>query len=225
MSNHQSAVRRRAGVSGILVFLVMVTALGLVFTGGLNERDVEEGAVDPVLSNMADNPTIIVLAMWGFLIMNILMVFFSIELYRVLDNKPSELIFAPVSLIGGSALFIIETLMTIGITQGLASAYTDATGAEQKMIGDTALTLLQFRNHTALLAGVLIAVSAVLFGRGMMRSTEFPRWMGYWGFIIGVFGVIGAFYPLLDPLSFVRLLDQLLFGLWVLVSGIILLRG
>lgn len=225
MTNDTSTIRLRAGVSAILAVVVVVIALGLAMSGGFDEQEVERGAVDLILSNMEANSTILVISMWGFVILNILISVFGIELYRILANGRSGLLFALVALIGGSGLFVIESLLTIGIIQGLAPAYAGATGTEQTVIHATTLALFQFRNNTALLAGALIAVAAIIYGREMLRSAEFPSWLGYGGYVIGVLGFIGAFYPVFRPLSFGRLLAQLLFMLWMLIAGIVLLRS
>lgn len=224
MTNQTSTLRLRAGVSAILAFIAMVIALGLAITGGFDEQAVERGAVDLILSNMEANATVLVISMWGFVVLNILISVFGIELYRLLANGRSGLLFAPVALLGASGLFIMESLLTIGVIQGLAPVYATATGPEQTVIQATTLALLEFRNHTALLAGVLIAIAAIIYGREMLLSVDLPDWLGYGGLVVGVFGIIGAFYPLFAPLSFVRVLEQLLALLWILLTGIHLLR-
>jgi hypothetical protein len=76
-----------------------------------------------------------------------------------------------------------------------------------------------------LIAGVLLSLAVITFGREMLRSSEFPDWMGYWGYAAGVAGVIGGFFPLFAPLLVVRTLGGSLSVFWVLIAGIILLRG
>lgn len=224
MTSQTSTLRRRAGASGVLAFVTMVIALGLALTGGLDEQALERGAVDLILSNMDANPTLLVVSMWGFVLLNVLIPIFGVDLYRILEDGRSGLLFAPIALIGAGGLFILESLLMIGITQGLAPAYAGATGAERAAIEATSLALFQFRNNTALLAGLFLAVAAFGFSRELLRSTDFPGWIGYWGYLVGVLGLIGAFYPLFQPLSFIRVLEQLLFILWVLIIGIVLLR-
>jgi len=162
---------------------------------------------------------------WVVVIQAVLVSIFGIDLYRILADGRSGLLFAPVSLIGGAGLFIIEILMMLGISQGLAPAYAGISGAEQSAIEATAQALLLFRSRMLLVAGVLWSLAAFIFGREILRTTEFPDWLGYWGYAVGVVGVIGGFFPLFIPLLVVRSLSQLLFVLWVLIAGIILLRN
>lgn len=102
--------------------------------------------------------------------------------------------------------------------------YVEAAETERTLLGAVALSLIQFRNHTALYAGLLVAVAALLFGQAVFRSEVFPRWMGYIAIISGFLGIVGAFWPLVRFLSFVRAFGYFLFLLWALVGGIILLR-
>lgn len=217
---------RITGICGILVFVLSIVAIALVANIGLTEQDLESGAVDTVLRSVAASPGMFVVSMWTFLIANSLGAAFGIGIYTLLkDDARPWLRFALFASVVGFAAFIVETLMTVGIGQGPASAYVEAAETERAMLGAVALSLIQFRNHTALYAGLLVAVAALLFGQAVFRSEVFPRWMGHIAIISGLLGIVGAFWPLVGFLSFVRAFGYFLFLLWALISGIILLRA
>lgn len=210
----------------MLVIVGMVIVIGTLLSTDLElpANAIERGEVDSILPILAANTTPAAIVVWVEVIIWTLLAIYGIDLYRILPDDSSGLLFAPVAFIGGSALFIVELLLLLGISQGLAPAYAGATGAEQTVIEGTALALLQFRNRLLLVAGVLYALAVISFGREMLRSSAFPNWMGYLGFAVGVSGVIGGFFPLFAPLFAVRSLGLGLLFIWVLIAGIILLR-
>jgi hypothetical protein len=215
---------RITGISGILVFVLSIVAIALVASTGLTEQNLEAGAVDTVLQSMAAHSGTFAVSMWTFLIANSLGAVFGIGIYTLLKDERPWLRFALFALVVGFAAFIVETLMTIGIGQGLAPAYVEAAETERVLLGAVALSLIQFRNHTALYAGLLVAVAALLFGQAVFRAEVLPRWMGYIAIISGLLGIAGAFWPLAGFLSFVRAFGFFIFLLWALIGGIILLR-
>lgn len=225
MANKTSTIRLRAGATAILMFVVSVIATGLLLISGIDLQAVERGSVDIILPILAANPSVVAFVAWEVVITSSLVAIFGIDLYRILVDGQSGLLFAPVALICGAVLFITEVLLLLGISQGLAPIYAGTTGAEQAAIEGTAQALLLFRSRMLLVAGVLWSLGIISFGRGMLRSSEFPGWLGYFGYVAGFAGVIGGFFPLFTPLLSVRSLGQFLFILWMLFTGITLLRS
>lgn len=224
MQNDTSTIRLRAGATAVLIFLLSVFAAGLVLTSGIDIQAIERGSADIILPILAANPTVMAVVAWEVVIVSILVAIFSIDLYRILVDGQSGLLFAPIAFIGGAVLFITEVLLLLGISQGIAPKYAGTTGAEQSAIEGTAQALLLFRSRMLLVGGVLWSLGTISFGRGFLRSSEFPSWVGYWGYATGVAGVIGGFFPLFTPLLSVRALGQFLFILWILFAGSTLLR-
>lgn len=211
----------------MLVFVTAVGVFGLIQTSGLElpAQAIERGAVETILPHLAANTTVAASVVWGEVILWVLLAIFGIDLYRILADGGSGLLFAPVAMIGATGLIVIELLVLLGVSQELAPAYVDATGAQQIAMEGTALALLRFRNRMILVAGVLFALAAIIFGREMRRSADFPGWLGYVGYIAGVVGVIGGLFPLYVPLLAVRSLGLFLFALWTVIAGVILLRS
>lgn len=226
MTSASSTIRLRAGASAILAFVAALIAVGAIQTSGLElpGQAIERGAVDTILPNLAANSTAAAIVVWAEVIAWVTIVIFGIDLYRILADGRSGLLFAPVAMIGGSALFVVELLLLIGVSQGLAPVYTGATGAEQSAIEGSALALLLVRNRLLLVARVLYAFAVISFGREMLRSAEFPGWLGYWGYVAGVVGAIGALFPLFVPLYAVGSFGLGLVLFWTVITGVILLR-
>jgi hypothetical protein len=225
MTGDTSTIRLRAGATAILVFLVSVIATGLILSSGIDLQEIERGDVDIILPILSANPTVLAMVAWVVVIQGVLVSVFGIDLSRIFADGRSGLVFAPVALIGGAGLFIVEVLMVLGISQGLAPVYAGATGAEHSAIEATARALLLLRTRMLLVAGILWSLAVISFGREMLRSSEFSDWVGYWGYAAGVLGVIGGFFPLFDPLLVVGTLGQILSAIWVLIAGIMLLRS
>ena len=87
------------------------------------------------------------------------------------------------------------------------------------------MALIYFRDATALLASVMVAITGLLFGVAMLRVQGWPRWIGWLVLISGVLGLLGGFYPFVAALSFVRAISHLLYAFWAMVVGIKLLRS
>ena len=219
-----STIRLRAAASAILSSAVSFIAGGYALSRGIDLVAAERGAVDVLLPIMSAQGTVVATVIWAQVFSWVLRVIFGIDLYRLLAGGRSGLLFAPVAVIGGSGLFVIELFLLLGISQGLAPAYAGATGAEHSAIEATARALLHFRGRMLLVAGVLWALAVIGFCREMLRSSEFSDWVAYWGYAAGVLGIIGGFFPLFDPLLVVGTLGQSLIVLWILIAGIILLR-
>lgn len=162
-TQHALSDRRLVDTFGAAVVL-----LGVIQSSGLElpAQAIERGAVDTILPHLAANTTAAAAVVWGEVVLWMVVVIFGIDLYRILADGQSGLVFAPVAMVGGAGLIIIELLLLLGITEGLAPAYAGATGAEQTAIEATALALLRFRNRLILVAGVLFALAAIIFGRG-----------------------------------------------------------
>ena len=226
MSSESSTIRLRAGTSAIVGFVAAVVALGAIQSSGLElpAQHIERGAVDIILSNLAANSTAAAIVVWAEVIAWASIVIYGVDLYRILADGRSGLLFAPMAMIGGSGLFIIELLLLLGVSQGLAPVYADATGTDQSAIEGSALALLLLRNRLLLVARVLYASAVTIFGREILRSSAFPDWMGYWGYVAGAAGAIGALFPVFVQLYVVGSLGLGLILFWTLIGGIILLR-
>lgn len=91
-----------------------------------------------------------------------------------------------------------------------STIYATAIGVEQSAIGEMALALLGLRNRLLVVAGVLVSLAVISFGREPLRSSECPDWTGIWGYAAGITDVIRRTFPLFAPLFIVRSLGGFL---------------
>lgn len=217
-------IQRYTAIGGILFLVFSIVAIGMTASTGLTEQALEMGDVQNVLTIIAGHLGTVVAAMWLFNIANICMAVFGIGLAALLEEAHPWIRFASLLVVLSVAGFLLETTMTIGFAQGLAPAYASASGTEKAAIGASALALIYFRDATALLSGVLVAVTGLMFGLAVLRVQAWPRWIGWLVLISGVLGLLGGFYPFVAALSFVRAISHLLFAFWAMVVGIKLLR-
>ena len=212
------------GACGILYFVTTIVAIALASTAGVTERDLEVGNVEKYLQGMADNQGMFVASMWLFNVSNVLLVAFAAGLYQVLSGYGPVMRVALIAVAGGAFSFLMETMMTIGVAEGIAPFYSVASGGDKAVLHSLALTLMEFRAHTALLGGVLVAVAALLFGVAVLRTQALPRWLGYAVLVAGVLGVVGGLTPLAGLFSVIRVLGLVGFIIWTLAAGTAMLR-
>lgn len=218
-------VRRFAGVTGALYFIATVSATALIVSTGTTEQQMEQAAVESFLPAVAATAGIATASMFGYVVSLLLLVAFAIALHRLLRRETAVGVAGPVAVGFGATLFIVESLLTVGIILELAPAYVGTSGAEQATVGTVAASLLVFRSFSALAAGALVSVGAVLYGFALRRTEVAPRWLGSVAVLLGVLGLVGALWPLVPTLSYLRQVAYFLFTAWALVVGILLLRS
>jgi hypothetical protein len=218
-------LQRYTAFGGISFLVVTIVAIGVTASTGLTEQALEMGDVENVLTIIAGHLGTVIAAMWLFNLANICMAIFGVGLAALLDEAHPWIRFASLLVVLSAAGLLLETTMTIGFAQGLAPAYASASGTEKAALSASALALIYFRDATALLAGVMVAVAGLLFGLAVLRVQGWPRWMGGLVLISGVLGLLGGFYPFVAALSFVRAISYLLYAFWTMVVGIKLLRS
>lgn len=217
-------IGRFAGTCGVLYFVSTVVATGLIASTGTTEQQMEQAAVETFLPSIAANPGMAAVSMLGYVVSMVLLIGFAVALHRLLRMKVAVGLAAPLAVGLGGGLFVVESLLTVGVILELAPAYVTAAGAEQATIGTTAAALLVFRSYSALVAGVLVATGAMLFGHQIRRTDAIPTWLGSIAILLGVLGLVGAFWPLLPALSYLRQAAYFLFSAWALGVGVVLLR-
>lgn len=218
-------IRRVAGASGISYFVATIVATGLIVSTGTTEQQMEQAAVESFLPAVAANAGIATASMLGYVVSLLLLVAFAIALGRLLRRETAVGVAAPVAIAFGAGLFIVESLLTVGVILELAPAYVAAAGAERAAIGATGAALLGFRSYAALAAGALVSAGAVLFGRAVRRTDALPSWLGSVAVLLGLLGLVGALWPLVPALSYLRQVAYFLFTAWALLVGGLLLRA
>lgn len=217
-------IRRFAGTSGVLYFLVTIVATALIASTGTTEQQMEQAAIEPFLPAVAATPEAAAASMLGYVGSMVLLIAFAVALHRLLGRETAIGFAGPLAVGLGAVLFVVESLLTMGVVLELAPAYVAATAAEKAAVGTTAAALLVFRSYSALVAGGLVATGSVLYGHVIRRTEAIPSWLGSVAVLLGVLGLAGALWPLLPALSYLRQVAYFLFTAWALGVGIVLLR-
>ena len=212
------------GLCGVLYFVSALAGTALVSATGVSERDMEVGDAARYLANMAADEALFVAAMWMYNVSNILLVPFAAGLHQVLIEYGTVLRLGFIAAVGWAVSFLIETMMTIGVAEGIAPTFVVATGGDQALLHAESLALIGFRNHTALLGGVLLGVAALLFGAAILKTRALPRWLGYPVLAAGALGLVGGLAPISVVFSLVRVLGLVVFVLWAAAAGVAMLR-
>ncbi len=158
------------GVLGILYAVALIVGTILVVVGGSSEQDVERESFTVYAPTMAENGGVLLASMWAFNVGNVLLVGYVAHLYSRARAAGVAVAWAAGSVALAAFLFLVETLLTIGVID-VAAPYAVGQGFEAgHPFVATVDTLMTVRNVTALLAGGLLALGAVLTGVASRRG-------------------------------------------------------
>lgn len=109
----------------------------------------------------------------------------------------------------------------------LAEAYAQAGEPERTAIAAVFSGLNSYLgNYIGEFLGELsVSLFFLLSAQAMLeRESRFPRWMGYWGIITAVAGLVGMFRNVTDVVAPVASINNYLLPLWMIIFGAGLLR-
>lgn len=207
------------GTLGILYAVALVVGTILVIVGGLSEQDVERESFAAYSSTMADSHGVLLASMWAFSVGHVLLVGYVAHLYVRAREAGVAVAWAAGNVALAALLFLVETLLTIGVIDVAAPYAVDQGFDAGHPFVATVDTLMTVRNVTALVAGGLLALGAVLIGVASRRGEFVAPWLALAAGLVGVVGLLGLFYPLVEGLSYVRQIGIMLFALWAAVEG------
>ncbi len=221
-----TTLRSLTGASGVLWCALSLLALATLTTTDLSEPAMEAGDVHAIMTAMADNPGGSVTALYLFLASIVCAAGFGTGMAQLMAGRHPSLHLARAAVVIGTAVFLIETMVSISLAQAASTAYAAAAPAEQELLRTPIHALMQFRNNGAYLGSTLLAVAALLFGAAALRRPEpFPRWTAYIVTASGLLGIAGSLTPFFPAFSSIRQMGLTAFSVWALVVGFLLLRG
>lgn len=221
MVRDETGGRRRAtwaGAAGIAYLALLAVAIGMIASTGLTEQALERDGFGSIARTLEGRQAVAVGSMWLFNLGHVALILFATFLIVHWGPASDSLVPGAALVMTAAALFIFETSLTIGLYQVAAPALAEGAGAG----GDleiAAEALLAVRNHTAFLAGGVLGLGALGLAGTSLRATLGPSWLGYWAFVAGIFGVVGAFTAAFEPLTYLRAPGLLLFMLWCGIVG------
>lgn len=216
-------LQRMTGISGILWCVLSLLALGVLGTTDLSESAMEAGDVGAVMTAMADNPAGSAAALYLFLVSIVFAAGFGAGMARLLAEEHSWVHLAGAAMTVGTVIFLVETMVSIGLAQAAAAAWADSAPDKQKLLEIPIRFLMQFRNNGAWLGSDLLAIAALLFGAATLRR-PFPRWPAWIVIASGLLGVAGSLTPFFPMFGTARQIGLTGFSTWALIVGLMLLR-
>ena len=217
---------RITGFCGIAWFVVSLLALAVLSTTSLSETAMEAGDIDAIMTGMAANRSASIIALCLFVTSIVFAAGFGVGIADVLEGERRWLRNARLLVIIGATVFLLETLVSIGLAQVAAVPYAASEQAEQELLQVPLRALMQFRNNCALLGSTLLAIAALFFGAATLRKPgPLPRWSGLVIGGSGILGIAGSFTPLVPMLGTVRQTGLTGFSVWALITGVVLLRS
>ena len=216
-------LRYMTGVSGILWCLLSLLALAVLGTTDLSEPAIEAGDVGAVMAAMAENPAGSAAALYLFLISIVFAAGFGAGMARLLAEEYSWIHLAGATMMIGTVLFLVETMVSIGLAQATAMSWAVSAPAEQALLEVPIRFLMQFRNNGAWLGSDLLAIAALLFGVATLGQ-PFPRWLAWIAISSGILGVAGSLTPFFPMFGVARQCGLTGFSFWALIIGSMLLR-
>lgn len=214
MNNHRK-LKILTGVSGFTAIFLYLTAISMIVAIGVDEETILKFLPDlifPTYDQHLSSP--VIYSLWMFITCQVLLVVFGTALPQLHPLRSNILQVSARLLILGALLFMVVTLLTIGLLKGMAPAVL--AGERSETLKATGQTLIAFRNYGATLAGILVGVSSLGFGTSLVNEYGNRAW---WAIAAGIISIPGAFWPVFEPLSYLRNAGFILFLTWVLMTG------
>ena len=215
-------MQRMTGVCGILWCVLSLAALAVLGTTNLSEPAMEAGDVDAIMTAMADNPAGSAAALYLFLASIVFAAGFGVGMARILAEEHQWIHLAGVAMTVGTVVFLIETMVSIGLVQAAAGAWVGSGPDKQILLEMPIRSLMQFRNNGAWLGSDLLAIAAILFGAATWRR-PFPRWSSWIVIASGLLCVVGSLTPFFPMFGAVRQIGLTGFAAWAVIVGSMLL--
>lgn len=215
-------LRRVTGYCGVFTLVSILFSYVLILSADVGIQTLVRHFPDVIFPGFArQTGRPVVFALWALIAGNLFLIGFSTGIKRLYSSRHWSMPFATRVLTSSMVISIIVSLFSIGILKGLAPVILEAEEISNTLRG-TAQSFVAFRNYGATFAGILVALSAIGFGRSFLHNSKLS---GYWAMGAGIIGLAGAFWPLAGWLSYLRNFGYLLFLAWVGYTGAGLLRG
>jgi hypothetical protein len=109
----------------------------------------------------------------------------------------------------------------------LARAYGSAEPGQRPLLDALFLGLNRYLGNFIgeFLGELSVSVFFLLSAMAMLRTNDYPRWAGLMGLLTAVAGMVGMFRNVTDAVAPVAEVNNYLLPLWMIVFGVMLLRG
>lgn len=224
-----ASVRRSTSLLLVVQFVLMFAALGILAPAINWPASLDEPA-SVMLPLLIEQRAAVALGYTSYLISALLLIPIALLLAHVLRAEDSALVRV------GSGLGVLAglaKLLGIGrwlfMMPALATAYTDpqASAATRDAIGVTFAAFNDYAGGVGEALGVMLLAGlwTALISLALLRSRQFPRWLGGFGLVAAALllvGLAGVYGIELGP---ILIIQGLVWQFWMLALGIVLLRA
>jgi hypothetical protein len=214
-------------VCAVLMVVCFVLGIVLMAASGVQTLIPEtgQGALDWIADVDGASGTFFVGA-WLTIVGGLLIAVAFVGFYDALRSAGTVLVLAPIVGAVGLTLVTISHLIPIGMAYELVPGYTDADAATRSSLAvttDTLAILSLVLNYTG--DFLVWGVAVPLFAVAILKTSLLPRWIGWLGIVVAVFGGwLGLLGPASSVLEGISVLGFLGFFVFMASMGIALLR-
>lgn len=132
---------------------------------------------------------------------------------------------AAAAMITGALLFMGAAIISLGIIDQLAPGYAEASDVTRPALMVMASTLDKI-NDIANDAGLLLlpGIGVLLFALVIIRTSIMPSWVGWLAFPAAIVEWLSTLEPVLGAQGALSGVSFVLFMVWMLVMGVVLVR-
>jgi hypothetical protein len=214
-------------VCALLMVVCFVIGIALMASSGVQVLIPETGEEGlEWIADVDDAGGIFFVGAWLTILGGLLGAVALIGFYDALRSAGPVLILAPILGAIGLTLVTISHLIPIGMAYELVPGYVDAEAATRSSLAvttDTLAILSLAVNYTGNALGWGVAVP--LFAFAILKTSVVPRWIGWLGFVVAVFGGwLGLLGPASSVIEEITVIGFLGFFVWMASMGVALLR-
>ena len=213
---------RIGGVSAILAFVSFVAG-GIVYFAGVEQVDSDDLA--QVLTAVNDSRAASLTATWIVLSDYVLLIPAALGLFHALQEAGAVVLIAAAAMFTGALLFMGAAIISLGIIDQLAPGYAEASDVTRPALMVMASTLDKI-NDIANDAGLLLlpGIGVLLFALVIIRTSIMPSWVGWLAFPAAIVEWLSTLEPVLGAQGALSGVSFVLFMVWMLVMGVVLVR-
>ena len=232
MENHAEQVRgvtiekvSLVKVAGVCAILAVVSHLAgaIVYFAGIGQVDPD--GVTQILIAMNDNRAAFLTFIWLGLFGAALLIPAALGLFQALRVAGTVLWIALVAMFTGALLWLGAAIINLSIVYELAPGYVEASDATKPALAVIASTLDRIHDVANDVGSVLLrGIGVLLFTLAILRTSIIPKWVGWLGLPSVVLVWLSTLDPVLETLSVLDDIAFVLFMVWLVAMGVVLLR-
>lgn len=208
-------------VAGFVIGVVLMVSSGV---GTLIPETGEQGL--EWIADVEDASDLFFVGAWLGIFAGLFLLVALVGFYDALRDVGPVMIVAPIAGAVGMTLVTISHVIPVAMAYELAPGYSGATGATQAALTVTRDTFASASLLTNYVGNALNwGVAVPLYAIAILKSSFLPRWIGWLGLVVAVFGGwLGLLGPASDVIDGVSTIGFVGFFVFVASMGVAILR-